>query len=113
RGGAQRSAVRATAVATDEPLGTGEHLLRGAARKGQKKNAVGRNAAIDEMCDAINEGAGFSRSRSGDDEKRSVAVSRRLCLLGIQLGREIARLSGLDVSFARGIDDRAHAAPER
>ena len=107
-GGVKCSAVHAAAVATDETLGAGEHFLRGAPGKCEEKNAVGRDSAIDEMRDTINERAGLSCSRSGDNEEGSVAVSRRFCLLGIQLGGKIACLRGLNVSFACWVNDRFH-----
>ena len=105
-GGVKGSAVHAAAVSTDETLGAGEHFLRGAPGEREEKDAVGRDSAINEMRDTINKRAGFSRSRSGDDEKRSVAVSRRLCLFGIQLSREIARLTGFYYALARGVNYR-------
>jgi len=77
------------APATHEALGAREHLLRGATREGEDEDAVGINAAIDEMRDAIDKRAGLPRAGAGDDEERPVTVRRCGCLLGIQVGGDI------------------------
>jgi hypothetical protein len=70
-----------------ELLGARLHLLRGAAGEGEEENAFGRDTAVDEVRDAINECTGFSRSGAGDDEEWSVTERCRRGLLRIERAR--------------------------
>src|SRR3954469_18833245 len=87
----KRPAMHSLAVASDEALGTGQHLLRRAPSERQQQNSLSWYAALDEMGDSINERAGLSGSGTSDDQQRSIAVCRGRRLLWIQLGCEIAR----------------------
>ena len=60
-------------AAPDEPLGAGEHLLRGAAGEGEQEDALGRDAALDEVRDPVDERARLAGARAGDDEQGPVA----------------------------------------
>jgi hypothetical protein len=82
--------MHALAVAADQSLGAREHLLRGASRKGQQEYFLCRDATLDQMRDAIDEGAGLPGSSAGDYQERTVRVCCRGCLLGIQFCGEIA-----------------------
>src|SRR5687768_15297893 len=55
------------------------------------------------MSDAVDQGARLSGARSGNDEQRPVAVRGRGELLGVQLGREVPRLTR-GLTGARRID---------
>ena len=102
-GPVKRSAVHAPAARADEAFRAREHLLRGAAREGQQEDALGARAAIDQVRDAIDERACFSRAGSGHDQERPVAVRGGGELLGVQLGRVVAGLRSV-VMLAGRVD---------
>ena len=119
-GGVERSAVHPRAAPTDESLGAGEHLLRGAAREGEEEDALGRDAALDQVRDAVDERARFARARAGDDEQRPVAEGDGARLLRIEGGRERRLVRGGKLSRARAVEARLvrhspeyTSAPER
>src|SRR6266498_1962431 len=87
----KRSAMYVAAVATHEALGPGQHLLCCASSEGEKQNAIGTDAALDEVRYAVDERPGFSGSGAGDDEEGPFAMRRRSRLLRVQLGGEVPR----------------------
>ena len=71
-----------------------EHLVGGAAREGEEEDALGRDAAFDEVGDAVDERARLPGAGAGDDEQRTVAVRGGGGLLGVQLRGEVAGGAG-------------------
>jgi hypothetical protein len=88
----ERSALNSSASRSHETLSASEHLLRRAPRERQKKNALGTNAALDQMRDTIDERSRFSRSSAGNDEQWAVAMCRCSELLVVQIGGELSRV---------------------
>ena len=76
-----------------DPLDPARHLGRSPAGEGQQEDAARIGAVDDQMGDAVGEGIGLARSRSGDDQERarrgwrppvSDAVFYRLTLLRVE-----------------------------
>ena len=65
------AAVHARARGPDEPLGAREHLAGGAAGEGEQEDALGRDASLDEVRDAVDERARLAGARAGDDQQRA------------------------------------------
>ena len=76
-------------LGSDDLLRALKHLAGRAIGEGQKKNAVRRNALLDEVGDTMDERAGLARAGRGQDKKRSVARGRRGTLFGIEKLGEI------------------------
>ena len=91
-GSVKRSTMHSPASRSHETLGAAEHLLRRAPRERQKKNALGTNAALDQMCDTIDERSRFSCSSARNDEERAVAMCGCGQLLVVQIGGKITRV---------------------
>ena len=91
------------AVAADESLGARQHFLRSPAGEGQQEDALGFDAALDQMRDAIDERARLSGSGAGDDEKGAVAVGCSRGLLWVQIRGEVA-LRRRDESLSSGVN---------
>jgi hypothetical protein len=68
------STVYAGARRSDELCRTAEHLLRGAARKGEQEDPVRRDPALDEMRDAIDQRPGLAGTGARDNEQRPITV---------------------------------------
>ena len=74
-GRVERPAVHARADAEPTSRSARESIsLRGAAGEGEQEDALGRDAALDEMGDAVDERARLPGAGAGDDEERAVAV---------------------------------------
>ena len=73
----------------DEGLGPLAHLARGAVREGQQEDAVRRDAALDQVGDAVDERAGLAGAGRREHEQRPVAGRRRRALFGIEEFREV------------------------
>jgi hypothetical protein len=58
------------------------------------------------MRDPIDEGAGLSGPGARDDQQRTIPVRGRGTLLGVELGREIARIGGNLLALSSGVDAR-------
>ena len=86
----ERPALHARRRGADEPLGAREHLVRGAAREREEQNPLGRNAALDQVGDAIDERARLAGSGAGDDEQRPFFVRGGRPLFGVQLRGDVA-----------------------
>src|SRR5205823_5023922 len=71
--GMERASLHSGAGGAHEPFGAREHLARGATGEREKEDSLGRDAALDEIGDAMDQGARLSGARAGDDEQRRVA----------------------------------------
>jgi hypothetical protein len=97
-GAVERAAVHAAAGAPDEAFRAGEHLLGDAAREGEEEDALRRDAALDEVRDAVDERARLAGAGAGDDEEGAVAVGGRLALGLVELRGEVHRALGGDLA---------------
>ena len=80
RGGVEGPAVHLRGWLPDEALGAREHFLGGAAREGEQEDPLRRDAAVDQVGDAVDQRSRLSRSGAGDDEERSVsAIAAAAC----------------------------------
>src|SRR5205823_3872779 len=104
RGGVEGSAVDSLAVAANQSFHARQHLLRRATSECQKKDSFGGDAALDQVCNAIDEGARFSGAGAGDDEKWPIAIGRGRGLLWIELRREVANIPRSFSAWPCGID---------
>jgi len=102
-GRVERSALDSRRRRSYETLGATQHLVCGAAGEGEEEDALGRDTAVDEMGDPVDERSCLAGARAGDDEEGSLAVSGGHRLLGVELRGEVPR-GWLNVAFARGID---------
>jgi hypothetical protein len=98
----KRSAMHLAGNGPDEAFNAREHFLRGAPREGEKEDSLRADAALEEMRDAVNEGAGLAGSCAGDDQECAVAVRCGRLLLLIQSASRASATR--DVAIARGID---------
>jgi hypothetical protein len=64
----KRPALYALAVAANQPLGTGEHFLCGASRKREQEYSLSGHAALDQVCNPVDQSAGLSGTGAGNDE---------------------------------------------
>ena len=62
-GGVERPALDARRRRTHQAFGATQHFVCGAAGEGEEEDALGRNAVVDEVGDAIDERSCLSRSR--------------------------------------------------
>jgi hypothetical protein len=82
-----------------------EHLARGFIREGEKKDVARVDAVLEQVSDAISEGARFARASPGDDEQRSRRRGHGSVLLLVQL----ARVINADRGRGRGALERVFA----
>ena len=118
--GVKGAAVHPRAGGADESLGAGEHLAGGAAREGEEEDALRRDAALDQVRDAVDERARLARAGAGDDEQRPVAEGDGALLLRVERGGERRLVRGGKLSRARAVEARLvrhpseyRSAPER
>jgi len=64
------------------------HLSRRLIREGNGKDRAARHALLDEVSDAIRNGARFSRPRTGENQDRAFQCCRGFALSGIQFVKE-------------------------
>jgi hypothetical protein len=76
----------------------------GAPGEGEEEDAIGADAALDEVRNTMDERARFARAGPGDDQKRSISVLGRRRLLRVQLRGEIAAIRERPVAVARAVD---------
>ena len=95
----ERSAGDRAAPIADQLLGAMQHLLRRAAGEGQQQNRAGRDAALDQPRDPINQRASLARARARDHQQRALAMGHRFVLRGIEhlgvLDAEVALVIGI------------------
>ena len=84
-GGVERPALHAARHGAHEAFGAAEHFLGGAAGEGEEEDALGRDAALEQVRDAVDQRARLAGAGAGDDEQRTVAVGRGGSLLVVQL----------------------------
>ena len=84
----------------------GEHLAGGAAREGEQEDPLRRDAALDEVRDAVDERARLARARAGDDEQRPVAERDGARLLRVERVGERRLVAGGKIPLARAVQTR-------
>ncbi len=100
-GAVERPALDALTASVEEHRGARQHLAGGAAREGEQHDALGRDAALDEEGDAVDERPRLAGARARDDERRPGpggrgGVLRRVERAGVvdavdRRGRRVAR----------------------
>ena len=87
--------VAGAGSAPQQAVDAAKHLLGGAPREGEEKDAARRHAFGDEVGDAVGEGGGLAGARAGYDQQRAAAVGRRCALRVVQAAEH--RGAGLDL----------------
>ena len=90
----ERAAPEAGGEAARGLVGAREHLAGGAVGEGEQEDAVRRDAALDEVDDAVDERAGLARPGGGEDEQGAVGGGGGLELLGVQEGAQVGHGRG-------------------
>jgi hypothetical protein len=78
------AAADLAAALADQMFNPAQHLLRGAARKGEEQNRTRSHTAFDQSRDAINQGAGLARACACHYQQRTVAMNHSGELLRIE-----------------------------
>jgi len=100
------AAVHPGARGADQTLGAGEHLAGGAPREGEEQDPLRRDAALDQVRDAVDERARLARAGAGDDEQRPVAERDGALLLRVERVDERRLVAGRKLPLARAIQTR-------
>jgi hypothetical protein len=90
-------------VSADQSLGARQHLLRSAAGEGEQENPLRFDAAVNQVCDSIDQSASLACARAGDYEKRTIAVGCSGCLLRVQIRGEVT-LRRRNESLSSGVN---------
>ncbi len=100
----KRPAVDTRACGPDEPLGTREHLVRGAPRERQQENTIRTNASPDQVGDTVHKCSRLTRAGACNDEERTIGMRGGGGLFPIQLGRECLVIGRRAIALARTVD---------
>jgi hypothetical protein len=79
------AADHAPAAVIEQAAGAPQHLLAGAAGKGEQQNRFRGNALLDQMGKAIDQGSRLAAAGPGDDQYRSQGGGHRLVLGFVEL----------------------------
>ena len=83
----------------DDALCAFEHFLRGAVGEGEQQDAPWLDAALDEVGDAVHEGARLAGAGGSQHEHGPVAGCRRFKLLWIEQFREVRHSAPRQMPF--------------